>query len=326
MSKTQTNRLAQHGLAKNRMERFMIHAKRDWQLYALILLPVIYLLIFNYIPMGGIQMSFRDYRPKAGAGVWGSDWVGLKWFRKFLADPDFAKIFWNTVILSVYSLVIGFPLPILFALLLNSLPSKRYKRSVQTLSYMPHFISTTVAIGIIQLIFSPVNGLYGNIYRLLGNEGYPRDFRGLESAFRHIYVWSGVWQQLGWSSIIYMSALGSVSPELHEAAEIDGASRIKRIFHIDLPAIAPTIMMLLIMRIGSLVGVGYEKAYLLQSPLNLGTSEVISTYVFKYGMGSFRNFSYGTAVSLFNTMINWCLMFITNMISRKSTDGEVALF
>ena len=324
MSKTQTNRLAQPGLAKNRVERFMIHAKRDWQLYALICLPVIYLFIFNYIPMAGIQMSFRDYRPKGG--VWGSDWVGLNWFQKFLDDPDFLKIFWNTVVLSVYSLVVGFPLPILFALMLNAMPSKRYKRTVQTLSYMPHFISTTVAIGIIQLIFSPYNGLYGNVYRLLGNEGYPKDFRNLESTFRHIYVWSGVWQQLGWSSIIYMSALGSVSPDQHEAAEIDGASRIKRIFYIDLPAIAPTIMMLLIMRIGSLVGVGYEKAYLLQSPINLGTSEVISTYVFKHGMSSFRNFSYGTAVSLFNTVINWCLMFITNMITRKSTDGDVALF
>ena len=325
MAKTKTTeRLPEQRLATGKWEKFWIHAKRDWQLYLMVLLPLLYLFIFNYIPLTGIQMSFRDYRPKTG--WWGSEWVGLHWFKKFLADPDFGKIFWNTVILSVYSLVVGFPLPIIFALMLNALPSKKYKRTVQTLSYMPHFISTTVAIGIIQLIFSPVNGIYGNIYRLLGGEGYPSDFRGLEETFRHIYVWSGVWQQLGWSSIIYMSSLGSVSPELHEAAEIDGASRIKRIFHIDLPAIAPTIMMLLIMRIGSLVGVGYEKAYLLQSPLNLGTSEVISTYVFKYGMGSFRNFSYGTAVSLFNTMINWCLMFITNLISRKSTDGEVALF
>ncbi len=326
MAKTKTaERVTRpQGLARNGFERFCIHAKRDWQLYLLIVAPVVYLFIFNYIPLAGIQMSFRDYRPKGG--VWGSDWVGLNWFQKFLDDPDFLKIFWNTVVLSVYSLVVGFPLPILFALMLNAMPSKRYKRTVQTLSYMPHFISTTVAIGIIQLIFSPYNGLYGNVYRLLGNEGYPKDFRNLESTFRHIYVWSGVWQQLGWSSIIYMSALGSVSPDQHEAAEIDGASRIKRIFYIDLPAIAPTIMMLLIMRIGSLVGVGYEKAYLLQSPINLGTSEVISTYVFKHGMSSFRNFSYGTAVSLFNTVINWCLMFITNMITRKSTDGDVALF
>ena len=325
MAKTKTaGRRIDQRLVTSELERFWIHAKRDWQLYLLILLPVVYLLIFNYIPLGGLQMSFRDYRPKTG--VWGSDWVGLKWYEKFLSDPDFARIFWNTVILSVYSLVVGFPLPIIFALMLNALPSKKFKRATQTLSYMPHFISTTVAVGIIQLLFSPVNGLYGNIYRLLGNEGIPRDFRGLEATFRHIYVWSGVWQGLGWSSIIDMSALGSVSPDQHEAAEIDGASRIKRIFYIDLPAIAPTIMMLLIMRIGSLVGVGYEKAYLLQSPLNLGTSEVISTYVFKNGLGNFRNFSYGTAVSMFNTVINWCLMVSVNTITRKSTDGEVAMF
>lgn len=325
MGRTKTKELARpQRLATGKFEKFWIHAKRDWQLYLLILLPVVYLFIFNYIPLAGLQMSFRDYRPKGG--VWNSDWVGLKWYRKFLDDPDFLEVFWNTVVLSVYSLVVGFPLPIIFALLLNSLPSKKFKRATQTLSYMPHFISTTVAVGIIQLMFSPVNGLYGNIYRLLGGEGYPKDFRGLEETFRHIYVWSGVWQGLGWSSIIYMSALGSVSPELHEAAEIDGASRIKRIFYIDLPSIAPTIMMLLIMRVGSLVGVGFEKAYLLQSPLNLGTSEVISTYVYKHGMSSFRNFSYGTAVSMFNFVINFTLMTITNLITRKSTDGEVAMF
>lgn len=325
MAKSKTiEQVAPQRLLTGKFERFWNHAKRDWQLYLMILLPVVYLFIFNYIPLAGIQMSFRDYRPNGG--VWNSDWVGLKWYDKFLADPDFAKIFWNTVVLSLYTMVVGFPLPIIFALMLNSLPSKKFKRATQTLSYMPHFISMTVAIGIIQLIFSPVNGLYGNLYRLFGGEGYPSDFRGLEKTFRHIYVWSGVWQQLGWSSIIYMSALGSVSPELHEAAEIDGASRIKRIFYVDLPAIAPTIMMLLIMRVGSLIGVGFEKAYLLQSPLNLGTSEVISTYVYKHGMSSFRNFSYGTAVSMFNTIINWCLMFITNTITRKSTDGEVAMF
>ena len=317
-------RLPQQTLPATKFQRFWIHAKRDWQLYLIIFLPVLYLLIFNYGTMAGVQIAFRDYRPRGG--IWGSEWVGLRWFKRFLQDPKFSGIFWNTVILSVYTMVVSFPFPIIFALVLNAVGSRKYKRAVQTMSYMPHFISMTVAMGIVNLILSPVNGIYGNVYRLLGNDGYPKDFRGLEETFRHIYVWSGVWQNLGWNSIIYMSALGSVSPELHEAAMLDGASRFKRMFHVDLPAIMPTVMMILIMNVGNLIGVGFEKAYLLQSPLNLKVSEVISTYVFKYGMSSFRNFSYGSAVGLFNTAINWCLMFCTNLISRKATDGEVALF
>jgi putative aldouronate transport system permease protein len=183
-----------------------------------------------------------------------------------------------------------------------------------------------VLVSIVNMVFSPVNGIYGNLFRLFGGTGYPVDFRGAEAAFQHIYVWSGVWQEVGWSSIIYLSALSSVSSELHDAAQVDGASRFKRIIHVDIPAIMPTICIMLIMRCGSIVSVGYEKVFLLQTPLNQTVSEVISTYVYKEGLNSFKNFSYGTAVTLFNTVINLVLLITVNKITKKMTENNVSLF
>ena len=309
---------------QKRLELCWKHFKRDWQLWAIIIIPVIYFAIFNYAPMYGIQIAFRDYRPRAG--ITGSEWVGMKWFVKFLTNPKFGLIFKNTVVLSLYSMLASFPLPIVFALVLNALENKKFKSVAQTVTYLPHFISMVVMVSIVQMVFSPVSGVYGNVYRLLGGEGYPSDFRGLATTFRHIYVWSGVWQQLGWNTIIYTSALSAVSQEHHEAAMIDGASRLKRIRHIDLPAIMPTICTLLILRFGSIIGVGFEKAYMLQTRLNLSTSEVLSTYVYKYGMSSFRDYSFGTAVGLFNTGVNLFLLAITNFITKKATEGEIALW
>ena len=231
----------------------------------------------------------------------------------------------NTIILNLYNLT-TFPFAIIMALLLNTMSNKKYRKTVQTISYLPHFISTTVFIGIVNMLLSPVSGIYGNIYRLFGGQGFPVDFKATAGAFRHIYVWSGVWQALGWSTILYTSALSAVSVELHEAASIDGASRLKRIWHVDLPAIMPTVGITFIMRVGSLVGVGFEKAYLLQSNINKSTSEVISTYVYRKGMDSFRNFSYGSAVGLFNTAINIVLVFIANTISKKVSQDEISLF
>lgn len=300
------------------------HFKRDWQLWLLIIVPVVYFLIFDYGPLYGIQIAFRDYRPRAG--ITGSEWVGFKWFVKFVTSPKFGLVFKNTVVLSLYSMVVKFPLPIIFALVLNALESKKYKSFAQTVTYLPHFISTVVMISILQMILSPVSGLYGNLYRLFGGEGYPSDFRGLASTFRHLYVWSGVWQGLGWDTIIYTSALSAVSEELHEAAMIDGATRLRRMWHIDLPTIRPTVCILLILQFGHLVSAGMEKTLLLQSNLNRQVSEVISTYVYKYGMNSFRSFSYGTAVSLFNTAINLTLMTIVNKIAKKVSENEIALF
>lgn len=307
----------------SRVQLFKKHFIRDWQLWLMVLLPLTQLLIFHYGPMYGVQIAFRDYRP--GGGVTGSEWVGFKWFLDFLTDPKFGRIFMNTIILNLYNLM-TFPFAIIMALLLNSMQNKTYRKTVQTISYLPHFISTTVFVGIVNMLLSPVSGIYGNVYRLFGGQGFPVDFKATAEAFRHIYVWSGVWQALGWSTILYTSALSAVSVELHEAASIDGASRLKRIWHVDLPAIMPTVGITFIMRVGNLVGIGFEKAYLLQSNINKSTSEVISTYVYRKGMDSFRNFSYGSAVGLFNTIINIVLVFIANTISKKISDNEISLF
>lgn len=304
-------------------KKFKRDFKRDWQLHIYMFIPVLYLLIFSFIPMYGVQIAFRDYRPLTG--ITGSTWVGLKWFAQFLSNHEFRQIFSNTVILSLYSLA-TFPLAIIFALILHAMKSEKYTKVVQTVAYIPHFISISVMIGIIQMVLSPVNGIYGNVFRLLGGFGYPEDFRASAEAFRHMYVWSGVWQTLGWNSIIYIAALSSVSAELHEAAQIDGASRFKRMWYIDIPAILPTIAIQFILRCTSIISVGFEKAYLLQSPLNESVSEVISTYIYKVGMASFRSFSYGAATGLFNTVINLVLLLSVNYGVRKATDGEISLF
>ena len=308
---------------KKTWKTFKKEFKRDWQLHLLMLIPVIYLFIFDFIPMYGVQIAFREYHPLHG--ITGSAWIGLKWFKKFISSYKFWDIFSNTVILSLYS-ISTFPLAIIFALIIHAMKGEKYKKVVQTVAYIPHFISTSVMVGIIQMVMSPISGIYGNVFRLLGGTGYPVNFYVKAEAFRHIYIWSGVWQSLGWNSIIYVAALASVSQELHEAAQIDGASRIKRMWHIDIPAIMPTIAIKFILRCTDIISVGFEKAYLLQSDLNKSVSEVISTYVYKEGMSSFRSFSYGAAVGLFNTSINLTLLLSVNYAVRKATEGEVALF
>lgn len=298
--------------------------RRDWQLHLLILVPVIYLLVFHYYPMYGAQIAFRDYRPKLG--ITGSEWVGLKWFKQFLSNYKFQTILTNTVVLSLYDIVVGFPLPVILALLLNTIKNEKFKKFVQSVTYMPHFISIVVLVSMFNQIFSPTNGLYLTIYRMLDGIGYPKDFRSAAATFRHIHVWTGIWQNLGWSTIIYTAALSSVSNEHHEAAQIDGANRFQRILHVDLPAILPTVCIMLIMRCGSVMSVGFEKTYLLQSDLNLATSEVISTYVYKAGMGRSSDFSYGAAVGLFNSVVNCVFLIAVNWITKKLSDKEVSLF
>ena len=297
---------------------------RQWQLHLLILLPVIYLLIFHYWPMYGAQIAFRQYRAKDG--ITGSEWVGLKWFKQFLTSYNFHTIFKNTLAVSFYQILVGFPIPVFFALMINALPGERFKKFTQTVTYMPHFISVVVIVSIVNLIFSPVNGLYGTLFRLFGGDGYPYDFRGMANTFRHIYVWSGVWQNLGWDTIIYTAALASVSQDHHEAAMIDGASRWKRVLHVDLPAILPTVGIMLIMRCGRVMTIGFEKVYLMQSTLNLSTAEIISTYVYKTAMGSSSQFSYAAAIGLFNSVINCILLITVNWISKKISSNEVSLF
>lgn len=297
---------------------------RHWQLYLLALLPIANVLFHQYGPMYGIQIAFRNYTPRDG--IWGSEWVGLKWFKQFLSDPKFADIFLNTLVLALYNIVVTFPIPIIFALLLNSVRSNKFKGLVQNVTYMPHFISVTVLVGILNMVLSPVSGIYGTMYRMFGGTGYPADFRASAAAFRHLYVWSGIWQHLGWDSILYTSALSAVSVELHEAAKIDGASKFKRILYVDIPAIMPTIAIMLIMKIGALVSTDFEKAYLLQSDLNLTRSEVLSTYVYKKGFSGIDQFSYSASISMFNTVINILLLCTANWICKKVTDNEVSYF
>jgi putative aldouronate transport system permease protein len=295
------------------------------ELYLFLLVPVAYILVFAYWPMLGVQAAFKSYNIRLG--IWGSPWVGFQNFTKFFRSYQFFRILGNTLRLSLYSLVASFPVPILFALLLHSMPSLRIRKSMQTMTYIPHFISTVVVVGMLFQIFNSRIGIYAAIFGLFHNGAYPRDILASPAVFPHLYVWSGIWQSFGWNSIIYMAALTTVSPELHEAAGIDGASRFQRTLHIDFPAILPTATILLILRMGQIVTIGFEKAYLMQNPLNLRTSEIISTYVYKIGMTSSIgpvDVGYGTAIDFFNSLINLILISGMNALSRRV--GETSLW
>jgi len=269
--------------------------------------------------MYGLQIAFKNY--SGALGIWGSKWVGLKHFKDFIGGYYFWPIIRNTLTISIYSTVVSFPFPIILALMLNEVNNYKYKKFLQTVLYAPHFISMVVMVGIIILMLSPSIGIINHFISFLGFE--KQYFMIQPDAFKHIYVWSGIWQDMGWGAVIYIAALSSVNQELHEAATIDGASRIKRIWHINLPAIKPTIIILLILNIGSIVSVGFEKTFLLQNDLNLAKSEVISTYVYRRGLLK-GSLSFSTAVGLFNNVINLILLVLTNYIARKL--NETSLF
>ena len=287
------------------------------QLYLLLLPALIYVLIFNYGPLYGVQIAFKNFR--GALGIEKSPWVGFQHFIDFFQGYYFWDLIRNTLLLSLYSLIVSFPIPIIVALILNEAGPK-LKRTAQTILYAPHFISTVVLAGMIVIMFSKSTGVVNNVMELLGMERYY--VMGEEGAFRHLYVWSGVWQQMGWNAIIYIAALSGVDPSLHEAASVDGASRMQRIIHINLPTIRPTIVIMLIMSIGSIASVGYEKVYLLQTDLNVAVSEVISTYVYKRGIIS-QSYSFSAAVGLFNNVINVIMLLIANTISRKVSDTSL---
>lgn len=295
--------------------------KRDWRLYVFLLIPVAYILIFAYYPMLGIQIAFKKY--SAVGGIWGSKWVGLANFQKFFKSYQFQRVLANTLRLSLYSLVFGFPVPILFALLANTVNSARYKKITQTIVNLPHFISVVVLVSMVNQVFGSRTGLYGLIGQALTGS-YPPDLFADANSFQHLFIWSGVWQNFGWNAIIYIAALTSVSPDLHEAAQIDGASRLQRVIHIDFPSILPTIVIMLILRVGQIMNIGFEKTFLMQNSLNLARSEVISTYVYKQGLTGKTDFSYSTAINLFNSVINMVLITSVNWISRKV--GETSLW
>lgn len=296
--------------------------KPYWQLYVFLLLPVAYILIFQYWPMFGLQIAFKKF--SISKGIWESPWVGFKNFTKFFNAYQFSNIMRNTLTLSIYAILAAFPFPILFALVLNTIENTNLKKVVQTITYMPHFISTVVLVGMLMQIFHPMVGVYGRFVKALTGE-MPADLFANPNAFPHLYVWSGVWQGFGYNSIIYIAALTNVSAELHEAAQVDGASRFQRVLHIDIPALLPTIIIMLILRTGSIMSIGFEKTYLMQNNLNLSRSEIISTFVYKKGLGAgvANDYSYSTAIGMFNSVVNLILITCVNGISRRVSETSL---
>ena len=283
----------------------------------MMLLPIIYYILFHYLPLYGVLIAFKDY--KIAKGVWGSPWVGFKWFEKFLADPYFWKLVKNTLLLNIYGLLWGFPVPILLALMLNEVTNAKFKRAIQTVSYLPHFISTVVVCGMVMNFLS----LDGIINQIIAAFGFDKiQFMVLPEWFRTIFTASGIWQTCGWTSIIYLSALTSVDQEILEAAMIDEANRFQRIKSVTLPSIAPTISIMLIMQIGRLMSLGYEKIILLYNGSTYETADVISTYVYRRGILS-ADFSYSTAVGLFQSVIGVILLVASNQISKKLSDSSL---
>lgn len=283
----------------------------NYQLYLFLLPALIYFIVFHYVPMYGVLIAFKDF--VATKGIMGSPWVGLKHFERFFDSYQFWSLIKNTLGLSVTQLVVGFPLPIFLALMLNQMRSEKSKRFVQTVVYAPHFISVVVLAGMIYVFFSN-NGLINNMILMFG--GDPISFMAKPEWFKPLYIASGVWQETGWAAIIYLAALAGVSPELHEAAIMDGANKWQRIFHVDIPAIMPTAVILLILSVGSIMNIGFEKAYLLQTPMNQPSAEIIPTYVYKMGLQQ-AQYSFAAAVGLFNAVINLLLLVAVNKFAKR---------
>lgn len=287
----------------------------NYQLYLFLLPAVLWYIIFLYGPMYGLQIAFKDF---TGAfSILESPWVGFKHFRSFFNSYYFWPLIKNTVGLSLYTLIAGFPLPILLALMLREVRHDKYRRFIQTVTYAPHFISMVVMVGMIKVMLSPSYGVVNSLLEALGFEAI--SFMTSPSLFPHIYVWSGVWQGMGWSSIVYIAVLSRVDPEQHESAMIDGASRLKRIWYINIPVLLPTMVMLLILNTGTVMSVGFEKVYLMQNDLNMSTADVISTYIYRRGIVQ-ASYSFAAAVGLFNNVINFILLILVNGVARRFSD------
>ena len=298
--------------------RYLRGMLSDWQLYVLILPAVVYIFLFNYMPMYGVQIAFKNFRPSKG--IWGSEVVGFQYFENFYNHPLFWRLIWNTMRISLYSIA-TFPLPVILALLINELDNQRFKKTVQMVTYAPHFLSTVVVCSMITLFCDKNSGLFNHVVSLFGGERI--SFLEKAELFTPIYVWSGVWQSIGWNSILYIAALSGVSPELVEAARIDGANRLQIVTHVNIPSIMPTIVITMIMSCGGILSVGFEKVYLLQNSLNLDASNIISTYVYELGLIDAQH-SASSAVGLFNTIVNITLLLIVNAIARRAS--EISLF
>ena len=293
----------------------------NWGLYLLLLPALILLAVFSYKPMYGVIIAFKDY--KNALGIMGSPWSNplLKNFTRFFNSFQSATTIRNTVLLSLYSMLVSFPMPIILALLINQISAKRFRKGFQTVLYLPHFISTVVMVGLLLIWLSPSRGLIGTIYRMFGREA--PNIMASASAFPSVYVWSDIWQHMGWDSIIFLAALSSIDPSLYEAATVDGATRWQKMIYIDLPLLLPTAAIMLILRAGNLMNVGFEKVFLMQNDLNMQTSEIIATYVYKIGLRN-SQYSVSTAINLFNNVINFLLLVLVNGITRKL--GDTGLF
>ncbi len=289
------------------------------QLYFLALVPVVCIIVFNYIPMFGIALAFKDYSIRKG--IMGSPWAGMKYFKQLFHTPIFPDILRNTVVLSLEGLLIGFPFPIILALAFNEIRNARVKKTLQTISFAPYFISTVVVVSIVNQIFSYRYGVVNEVLNLLGKESV--NFTGKPDFFRPAYILSGVWQSAGYGSVLYIAALSGVDLSLYEAAALDGAGRFQRVLYVDLPCIAPAIIISLVLSAGNVLSVGFEKVFLMQNSVNYGVSEIISTYVYKTGIAQ-AQFSFSTAVGLFNAAVNCLILVLVNLIADKMT--ETSLF
>ncbi|MBN3555720.1 sugar ABC transporter permease [Fictibacillus nanhaiensis] len=285
---------------------------RNWELYLFVLPCLLWFIVFKYVPMYGIQLAFKQYIPTEG--IWGSPWIGFQHFTRFFESYQFWTLIKNTLSLSLWAFIFTFPVPIIVALLLNQLTSERYKKFVQTVIYAPHFISTVVLVGILFVFLSPTSGIVNHLIVLFGGE--PILFMARPEWFKPLYVISGLWQETGWATIIYLAALAGVSPALHEAAIMDGANKWQRIWHVDIPGIRPTIVILLILAIGNIMNIGFEKAYLMQTDLNKSASAIIPTYVYEIGLQR-AQYSFAAAIGLFNSVINLIMLLLVNRIVRK---------
>ncbi|MCY4482951.1 MAG: ABC transporter permease subunit [Spirochaetaceae bacterium] len=291
---------------------------KHWEYYLLVLVPMAYIVIFKYVPMVGAQIAFRDFN--VIEGMWGSPWVGLREFTRFFESPSFRRLIENTFSISLTRLLLGFPAPIILALALNEISQRSFKRSVQMVTYAPHFISTVVMASMIILFLTPRLGLFGVLMRAAGVQ--PVNYLAVASHFKFVYALSDIWQHAGYGAIIYMAALAAINPELYEAARIDGASRLQKIIHVDIPGIMPVMVILLILEFGEIMEVGFEKIYLLQNPVNISASEIIQTYVYKIGIIN-ASFSFASAVGLFNSVINFILLVGVNAAARRISSNSL---
>jgi putative aldouronate transport system permease protein len=293
-------------------QRWKVALRRHWQLYLLTVLPLAYFVIFKYVPISNAIIAFKDYSPVLG--VWGSPWSGWTNFANMIQNPVFPTLVQNTLILSGYAILASFPIPLILALALNEVRHRWFQKTVQMVTYAPYFISTVVVVSMLILIMAPRLGILSQVFGFFGVQS--PDFLGDPDYFRHIYVWSDVWQTAGYSAVIYMAALSGIDPSLYEAAKVDGASRLRKIWHVDIPGIMPTAMIVLILSVGNIMSIGFEKVFLLQNPLNLGQSEIIATYVYKLGILN-ADFGTATAVGLFNSVINLVLLLIVNWVAKR---------